>query len=210
MPGAVQDEVYGVEAIDSLLIQLVPFFCILIDGKKSWDDAVSNWYLTSQWAAAWTLLSLEGIRRGNRGGRAAGKLKSPATLRSYQTGLIRCFTRPRTGLVGCIWQVLTYTATAPLYLIMHLLTSPVAGASSAGSSADAIIANAADIDLVPVCVVLGLIIPSVLIGLPAPDVVSVCDPLRLDRLLADLSPFPKRHLLHPEVRSPLPWQESGA
>lgn len=57
----------GVEAIDSLLIQLVPFFCILIDGKKSWDDAVSNWYLTSQWAAAWTLLSLEGIRRGNRG-----------------------------------------------------------------------------------------------------------------------------------------------
>ena len=73
--------------------------------------------------------------------------------------------------MGCIWQVVSYTLTAPLYLIMHLLSSPVASASAA-AGADAIIADAAEIDLVPTSVVLGLIVPTMLMGLPTPDVVS--------------------------------------
>ena len=57
----------GVEPVDQLLVNLVPFFCFMIDGEQNWADKITNWYLTAQWIPAWTLLSLEAIRRGNKG-----------------------------------------------------------------------------------------------------------------------------------------------
>ncbi len=91
--------------------------------------------------------------------------------------------------MGCIWQVVSYTLTVPLYLIMHLLSSPAASATAA-AGADAIVADAADIDLVTTSVVLGLIVPTMLMGLPTPDVVSAATHYNL---IALWQPFPLLH-----------------
>ncbi len=57
----------GFTPIDVYLQNVVPFFCIAIDGKQTWDTTLSNWYLSAQLCAAWTLVCLEGLRRGNKG-----------------------------------------------------------------------------------------------------------------------------------------------
>lgn len=57
----------GIEAIDSVLFGLVAFFTIMIDGPRSWDVILSNWYLIAQFCAGFSLLVLEGHRQGNRG-----------------------------------------------------------------------------------------------------------------------------------------------
>ncbi len=57
----------GVAVLDETLLCLVPFFCFILNGKQTWADTLSNWYLTAQWVPAWVLLSLEAIRKGNRG-----------------------------------------------------------------------------------------------------------------------------------------------
>lgn len=57
----------GLEAVDNQLSTLIAFFTYIIDGPKTWDVVLVYWYLMAQFCAGWTLLSLEGLRRGNRG-----------------------------------------------------------------------------------------------------------------------------------------------
>lgn len=57
----------GISAVDNQLLVLVTFFATLIDGEKSWAVRLSLWYLMVQLWAGWSLLSLEGLRKGNRG-----------------------------------------------------------------------------------------------------------------------------------------------
>ena len=57
----------GIEAIDGQLVTLIAFFTYIIDGPKTWDAVLVYWYLMSQFCAGWTLLSLEGLRKGNKG-----------------------------------------------------------------------------------------------------------------------------------------------
>ncbi len=94
----------GVKAFDGILSKLVGFFATLLDDPGAgWEVTAIYAWMASQLAAAWTLLQLEGLRAGNRG-----------RLVSF------------TGVTGLLFQVLTYTFVAPLYLALHLLTSPVA------------------------------------------------------------------------------------
>ena len=53
--------------LDGFLQNVIPFFCVALDGAQTWAETLSNWYLTAQLFAAWILLSLEGRRRGNLG-----------------------------------------------------------------------------------------------------------------------------------------------
>lgn len=57
----------GIDAVDNHLVVLVAFFAALIDGEKGWEATLSSWYLMAQLWAGWSLLSLEGLRRGNKG-----------------------------------------------------------------------------------------------------------------------------------------------
>lgn len=57
----------GVSAVDEHLVFLVAFFAAFIDGEKSWSALLAFWYLLAHFWAGWTLLSLEGLRKGNKG-----------------------------------------------------------------------------------------------------------------------------------------------
>lgn len=57
----------GFAAVDSPLTTMIAFFTYIIDGPKTWDVVLVYWYLMAQFCAGWTLLSLEGLRKGNRG-----------------------------------------------------------------------------------------------------------------------------------------------
>lgn len=57
----------GVGAIDQQLRVLVGFFGSFVHGDSTWPIAIASRYLTLQFCAGWTLLSLEGLRNGNRG-----------------------------------------------------------------------------------------------------------------------------------------------
>lgn len=57
----------GIEAIDDPLVIIIAFFTYIIDGPKTWDVVLVYWYLMAQFCAGWTLLSLEGLRKANKG-----------------------------------------------------------------------------------------------------------------------------------------------
>ncbi|ROV88132.1 hypothetical protein VMCG_10420 [Cytospora schulzeri] len=136
----------GVEAIDDHLITLVAFFIYIIDGPKTWGVVLVYWYLMAQLCAGWMLLSMEGLRQGNRG-----------RVVSW------------TGTMGFILQNITYTITVPIYLIAHLLTSPI---STAEVSLQNISVDTSDSATLPLSTTLSFVIPSVMMYLPAPANVS--------------------------------------
>lgn len=57
----------GFAAIDDQLSTLIAFFVLILDGPKTLDTVWVSRYLTTQFFAGWVLLSLEGLREGNRG-----------------------------------------------------------------------------------------------------------------------------------------------
>jgi hypothetical protein len=66
-PEPIRTRYTGVVAIDDHVIVLVAFFTFLIDGPQTWDITLSYWYLMAHFCAGWTLMALEGLRKGNRG-----------------------------------------------------------------------------------------------------------------------------------------------
>lgn len=136
----------GVQAIDDHLVTLISFFIYIIDGPKTWDVVLVYWYLMAQFCAGWMLLSMEGLRQGNRG-----------RIVSW------------TGTMGFILQNISYTITVPIYLIMHLLSSPM---SSAEVSLQNITVDPSDSEILPLSTTLSFVIPSVTMYLPAPAKVS--------------------------------------
>ncbi|KAK3318803.1 hypothetical protein B0H66DRAFT_558219 [Apodospora peruviana] len=137
----------GVPAIDGQLRVLVAFFTAVLDGEKSWDVVASYWSLMFQFAAGWTLLSIEGLREGNRG-RVVSWI----------------------GTMGVVVQNAAYTVAAPVYLITHLLTSPTASSSSLKASSLVIDPTAAKI--LPTCALLAFFVPGIAMTLPSPSVLS--------------------------------------
>lgn len=76
----------------------------------------------------------------------------------------------RTGTMGLIFQNIAYTNTVPIWLALHLLTSPTAKTKRITSSAVA--ADPVSTKLLPLCVLIGFGIPTVAMNLPSPDVLS--------------------------------------
>ncbi|KAJ9150778.1 hypothetical protein NKR23_g3349 [Pleurostoma richardsiae] len=146
-PEPIRTRYTGIVAIDDHVIVLVAFFTFLIDGPQTWDITLSYWYLMAHFCAGWTLMALEGLRKGNR-----GKLVS------------------WTGIMGIVIQNVTYTVTVPLYLILHLVTSPVA--RPVLDPTGVLSVDPVDLILLPFTETLAFIIPAVMMSLPSPSVVS--------------------------------------
>ncbi|OTB08329.1 hypothetical protein M426DRAFT_182430 [Hypoxylon sp. CI-4A] len=140
----------GVEALDTQLSVLVAFWASMLDdpGAKPEIWAFYIWSM-AQFAAGWTVILLEGRRAGNRG-----------RLVSW------------VGTVGLVFQALTYTFAVPLYLALHLLTSPSAklgglNRKSAGEAArQNLFVYLWDLALIPMSVTLSFVVPAVFMSMP--------------------------------------------
>lgn len=71
--------------------------------------------------------------------------------------------------MGFIVQNITYALTVPIYLIVHLLTSPV---GTANVNMDHISVDASDSSVLPLSTTLSFIIPSIMMYLPVPEQLS--------------------------------------
>ncbi|EFX00224.1 hypothetical protein CMQ_7226 [Grosmannia clavigera kw1407] len=140
----------GIAGLDRHLLTLVSFFTFIIDGPQTWSTTLAFWYLWAHLCAGWCLIALEGRRLGNSG----------LAVRW-------------TTAVGIIFQNITYTVTVPLYLVLHILTSPITAASSL--PADIVASNIAvdpfDSAALPLCNVLAYVVPGIMMLLPSPGLV---------------------------------------
>ncbi|KAI0552946.1 hypothetical protein F4679DRAFT_30566 [Xylaria curta] len=135
----------GVAAVDFQLCAMISFFSAIIDGNVSWDATMFYVWGMAQFAAAWTLLVLEAKRAGNRG-----------RLVSW------------VGTMGFLFQNLTWTFTVPLYLALHLVTSPTAKLKKGdGEGARrSLFVYLWDLALLPMAVTLTFIVPAIFMSMP--------------------------------------------
>ncbi|KAI2612164.1 uncharacterized protein GGS25DRAFT_474034 [Hypoxylon fragiforme] len=148
----------GVAALDRHLSLLVGFFAAYInDAGAGWDATAFYVWGLGQFAAGWTALVLEGRRTGSKGRAIAW-----------------------VGVVGVLFQNLGWTFVAPLYLALHLLTSPVARIGERqgkvnGGGGEIGVGDAArrslfvylwDLALLPMAMTIGFVLPTVFMSLP--------------------------------------------
>jgi len=76
------------------------------------------------------------------------------------------------GLVGVLIQNISFTITVPVYLATHLLTSPIAKPFPGNYANSVLLVSSLDLRILPLSVILGYIIPSILMALPSPSIVS--------------------------------------
>lgn len=153
----------GIRALDRQLTVLVTFFAPVVDSKNA-ALYLNSIYGLGQFGAAWTLLVMESLRSGNKG-RAVSFI----------------------GTVGLIFQNITYAVTVPLYLFIHLLTSPIAKPSSGTHANSVLLISSLDLKILPLSITLAYIVPSILMGLDAPSQVSGHTH---QKLIAFWQPFP--------------------
>ncbi|KAK9320155.1 hypothetical protein V1517DRAFT_348431 [Lipomyces orientalis] len=125
-------------AVDNLLRGLITFFWPIANGSHAGLSLLS-FLFAGQTVASWTLTMLEGIRKGNRG-----------YLISFTT------------VYGILIQTMGFALAGPLYLLIHLSTSPTVTSKSSGIAIDE-----SDLRALPLSVVTGFILPSMLMSLNA-------------------------------------------
>ncbi|KAK9427648.1 hypothetical protein V1505DRAFT_21404 [Lipomyces doorenjongii] len=125
-------------AVDDLLRGLITFFWPIANGSHAGLSLLS-FLFAGQTVASWTLTMLEGIRKGNRG-----------YLISFTT------------VYGLLIQTMGFALAGPLYLLIHLSTSPTVTSKSSGIAIDK-----SDLRALPLSVVTGFILPSMLMALNA-------------------------------------------
>ncbi|KAI9646146.1 hypothetical protein NHQ30_005586 [Ciborinia camelliae] len=153
----------GIKAVDKQLTVLVTFFAPVCDRKNValWLNSI---YGLGQFGGAWTLLVMESLRSGNKG-RAVSFI----------------------GTVGVIFQNISYAVTVPLYLFIHLLTSPVAKPFPGTYANSVLLISPIDLKILPLSIILAYIVPSILMGLDVPSIVSG---YTHQKLIALWQPFP--------------------
>ncbi|QSZ35193.1 hypothetical protein DSL72_008060 [Monilinia vaccinii-corymbosi] len=153
----------GIKAVDQQLAILMVFFAPVCDGRNSalWLYSI---YGMGQLGAAWTLLVMESLRSGNQG-RAVSFI----------------------GTVGAIFQNISYAVTVPPYLLLHLLTSPVAKPFPGTYANSVLLVSPLNLKILPLSIILAYIVPSILMGLDAPSIVSGSTH---QKLIAFWQPFP--------------------
>ncbi|UPK96286.1 hypothetical protein LCI18_007221 [Fusarium solani-melongenae] len=146
--GSLSNRYTGIIHIDSLIQVLLEFFS---QGLRSdpnlngidMEALLAFGYLAAQFGAAWYLMALEGLRVGNRG-----------TILSW------------TGTFGIVFQGVTITIIAPIYLMLQLLlSSPTLEPTS-------ILADPFDLALLPVSTVISYVLPTIGLCLPLLKVLS--------------------------------------
>ncbi|KAK0724535.1 hypothetical protein B0H67DRAFT_481923 [Lasiosphaeris hirsuta] len=150
----------GIEAIDGPLRGTIVFFTYIIDGPQTsgWHLTLSYWYLMAQYSAGMSLVALEGRRKSNYW-----------RVVSW------------TSIWGIVAQLITYTATIPMYLITHLFTSPVASPNSSATY-DGFAVDRLDQVLILISHALSFSAPAVMMSLPSPSIVSPANHYTWDAL----------------------------
>jgi len=138
----------GLPTIDRLLTSLVAFFAHVVDGS---DGALMLMAIDglAQFGAMWTLLVMESMRAGNK-----GKAASFITV------------------TGIFCQVFSANNTVPLYLLLHLLTSPVAKAFPGSYANSVLLISPWDLRILPISISLGYVVPTIAMALPFPSKLS--------------------------------------
>jgi hypothetical protein len=77
--------------------------------------------------------------------------------------------------------------TVPWWLFLHILTSPVAKPFPGSHASSVLFISKLDLTILPLAVILGYIVPSVLMALPSPSIVS---PVEHQQYIALWQPFP--------------------
>ncbi|KAL2074989.1 hypothetical protein VTL71DRAFT_8769 [Oculimacula yallundae] len=153
----------GIGWLDRHICFLVMFFAPVV-AKKGDALEMLTIFGAGQFGAAWALMLMEGLRKGNKG-----------RVVSF------------VGTAGLILQNISYTVAVPIWLLIHLLTSPVSKPYPGTHSNTVLLISNLDLRLIPFSITLGYIVPTLLMLLNSPSVVS---PTTLQRLIAFWQPFP--------------------
>ncbi|MCJ1469009.1 hypothetical protein MMC07_007641 [Pseudocyphellaria aurata] len=134
----------GIEKLDYQLTVLALFFWELIDGSRP-NASLQCFHFVGQITAGWGLLMMEALRNGNR-----------KRIISFL------------AVWGILMQNYAFDVIIPLYLLLHLSTSPTVSSNDP---------NDFHIDLfnlssIPFSMAIGLILPTVLAALPSPSIIS--------------------------------------
>ncbi|EKV11006.1 AtmA protein [Penicillium digitatum] len=135
----------GVEAIDHVFTLLTTFFYPMLDGHNP-GLLLHSFGFSGTFGATWTLIVLESWRKGNAG-----------TIAAYPT------------IFGLIAQLFTFAFGVPLACGLQLGCSITARRPHA----DNIRIPRAVLAAFPLIYIVGYIVPTVAMGLPAPSVISV-------------------------------------
>ncbi|KAI1609798.1 hypothetical protein EDD36DRAFT_444876 [Exophiala viscosa] len=136
----------GIGPVDKQLTVLVSFFYTAIDGNRA-DVSLSFLYLGGQVLAAWVLITIESLRKGNQGK----------------------FILTATTLFGVGVAIVGYACAAPLWFALHLWLSPTV---KDPKDYQLIVDVPVKLAIAPISILLGFGLPSLLMCLPAPTTVS--------------------------------------
>ncbi|CAF3546811.1 unnamed protein product [Fusarium graminearum] len=142
MTDSVSRPITGIESVDAAMNLLLEFFSQGLQKNpdiKGMDlEALLAFvYLAAQFGGAWYIIALEGLRFGNKG-----------TILSW------------TGTFGIVFQAVTITIIAPIYLTIQLLLSP-----STPQQAN-LLADPTDLSFLPAATILSYVVPSIGLCLP--------------------------------------------
>jgi len=129
--------------LDLMINRLTPFFWPLVTGALP-ELTLFGVYMGGQLVASEVLVVLEGERQGNQG-----------RVVSYST------------IWGLVWQNLPWGFIQPIYNAVHVITCTADSPTTVSVTGDA-----KGISTIPLAITIGYILPSVLMCLPSPDVVS--------------------------------------
>jgi hypothetical protein len=76
------------------------------------------------------------------------------------------------GTVGIIFQNVSFAVTVPLWLFLHILISPVAKPFPGTYANRVLLVPSWDLRILPVSIVLGYIVPTLLMALPSPRIIN--------------------------------------
>lgn len=153
----------GVPSIDYQLTVLALFSWEVVDGSHP-AASLFCFHFATQVACGWSLLMVEGLRRGHRW----MIISLWALSRLLYCSMTMALTSDSIGTLGIVVQNAAYAVIVPLYLIIYLSTSPLVSSKQASHYQ----VDAADSATIPISMALGYILPTVLMSLPAPSVIN--------------------------------------
>jgi len=135
----------GIKMFDTQLTTLVGFFFTAIDGNRA-DVSLLGLEFGSQVVSAWMLITIEGLRFGNKG-------------KWYITA---------STLLGILLQNIGFGCIAPIWMVVHLATSPTV----VDPDVEELVVRPLQLAVAPISILIAYGVPSVMMCLPAPAMIS--------------------------------------
>ncbi|TVY83266.1 Citreoviridin biosynthesis protein D [Lachnellula suecica] len=152
-----------IKVVDYQLSILVTFFTPLLNLSHG-ELTLFGIHGFGQLGAAWTLIMMEGMRMGNR--------PRPEDSTQLLSRLWSQLKRPNIVVIGLLCQTVSFAVTVPLWLIWHIVASPVAKSFPGAYASKILLVPLWDLRILPISVFLGYIMPSILMALPSPEYLS--------------------------------------